>query len=110
LSQVVVTTVTIAASGTVSGATFDLSDFSIVGVVTPSALTGTALTFQVSVDGSTFVLLQQASGAYSLASVAASRAIAVDPDMFRAWRYAKVVSGSAEAAERVITLVLDRVA
>jgi hypothetical protein len=97
-------TVTIAESGTVSTAA-DLVGARLVAIITPGTLTGTAMTFQGSVDNSTFVAVHNDLGAAISATVAASRYIVLDPADFAGIRYIKVVSGSAEAAARTITLV-----
>lgn len=97
--------ITIANSTTISAAV-SLIGVSILGIVTPAALTGTAITFQVSADGSTYVPLYDSTNTQVSVTVAASRGYYLDPAIFAAWRYAKVVSGSAEAADRTFTLLV----
>lgn len=53
--------VTIASGQTVSGAAM-LGGACLVGLITPAALTGTAITFQASADGSTYVPLHATGG------------------------------------------------
>ena len=100
------TTATIAASGTTSDAV-DCTRNSIVGIYTPAALTGTALTFTSSSDNSTFVTVLEVGGAatYSV-TMAASRYIPVDPRVFAGMQHVKLVSGSTEASARAFTCVL----
>jgi hypothetical protein len=111
----VLRTVTIASGQTVSDAE-RCDDATIVGIVTPAALTGIAFTFQVSADSTngtdgTFVPLRATPGGAALSfTVAAAGAYQVDPVNFMAWKWVKVVSGSAEAADRVIALIVRPVA
>lgn len=96
-------TVTIANGATVSGAA-DLAGATVLAVRTPAALTGTAMTFQVSDDGVTYVPLYNDGTLYSI-TVATSRGIPVNKALFEPWDYVKAVSGSAEGADRSIVLV-----
>jgi hypothetical protein len=99
-------TATIAASGTTSG-TVDCTRYNIVGIYTPSALTGTSLTFTASADNSTFVTVLEVGGAstYSV-TMAASRYIPLDPRVFHGIQNVKLVSGSTEASARDFVCVL----
>lgn len=97
-------TVAIANGATVSAAA-DLQGSTVVAVRTPAALTSTAMTFQVSDDGSTYVPLRKEDGtAYTLV-VAASGGYPVNHDYFDPWDYVKAVGGSAEGGARSIVLV-----
>lgn len=87
-------TVVIAVNGTVSTA-MDMEDGTLCGVFIPAGFVGTAMTFQTSIDGITFVAVNNAAGALSYV-VAASKYIAIDPKDFRGMRYIKLVSGSSE--------------
>lgn len=83
----------------------------LVAIITPSALTGTAMTFTASdVSGGTFVAVRDVGGAsaYSL-TVAASQYVPVDPRVFAGARAIKLVSGSAESAQRLIKCVIRNV-
>lgn len=94
----------IASSGTVSGAV-DLGDMTLTGLIVPT-MTGTALTFQVSIDGTNFYVLHDyAKAAYTVTVDGTARAFYLLPATFAGWRFVKVVSGSAEGAERTITLI-----
>lgn len=74
----------------------------IFAIETPAALTGTALTFQYTPDnGSTWKQVFKEGSAYSL-TVAANRFIVVDPVVFKGLTQIRPVSGSNEAAARVI--------
>lgn len=96
-------TATIAASGTKSNA-IDLVGSDLIAVITPSAFTGVALTFEGSADGTTFVPLVDGAGAAVSVTVSTSDYVPL-PASVSTLRWVKVVSGSTEAAEREITLV-----
>lgn len=96
-------TVTIANGQTVSSA-FDARGFSSFGLAMPAAFTGTTLTFQVSHDNSTFQTLRYPTGSPVSMSVAASNSYSL-PAPLGAWRYFKIVAGSAQAAERSFTII-----
>jgi hypothetical protein len=98
------TVAVIAQSGTASAAV-DLMGTTLAGLFTPAALTGTAMTFSTSptADGTYTVIEAGAGSSYSV-TVSASKFIAVDTAKFLGVRFLKVISGSAEAASRSITL------
>jgi len=103
--------VVIANAATVSSAIELARDERPVMIETPAALTGTAITFQGSIDGTTYVPVYEVGGAnaYSV-TVGTSRAVALDHRVFAGINYLKLVSGSTEAAERTIKVVLRPVA
>ena len=98
-------TATIAASATTSGAC-DCGNMNIVGIITPAALTGTALTLKASVDGTNFFDVYDSGGTQVSVTVSTSRYISLVPSDLASMDYVKVVSGSAEAAEREIILIV----
>ena len=98
--------VTIAASGTTSDA-INLSGLQVVAIETPSALTGTALTFTASVSlGGTYDAVREVGGAaaYSV-TMAASQWIPLNVNVFAGIPFVKIVSGSTEAAARTFNLI-----
>lgn len=96
--------VTIASSGTTSTAfTFQQNRIPLA-ILTPASLTGTAFTFEASIDGTNFYDLYNGATEYSV-TVAASRYIALNPDVFQAVKYLRIVSGSSEAAARDIYVI-----
>lgn len=102
-------TVTIAASGTTSDV-IPVGDYVIAGVVTPAALTSTAITFTAcgTKDG-TFMPVYDSDGNQVSLTVAASRAVGLssaEADAMAPWQWVKLVCGSTEAAARTITLAL----
>lgn len=100
-------TVTIANGATVSSA-FDARGFATIGFATPAALTGTAITFQVSHDNVTFVPLKTTANAAVSVTVTTSSAYTI-PSEVKPWRYIKLVSGSAEGAARTITIMASAI-
>lgn len=98
-------TATIANGQTVSGAV-DLGSKRLFAIVTPAALTSTAMTFQASHDGSTYNAVYDESGSQLSYTVSTSRYIVISsPARWIGVRYLKVVGGSAEGGARSITLV-----
>lgn len=96
--------VTIASGGTTS-TVIDLSSLGFVGIIFPAAFTGTAITFQGSVDNSTFTALYNSSNtAYSI-TVAASRYYMLNPADFMGSRYIKIVSNATEGGTRTLTTI-----
>lgn len=102
-------TVSIANAGTTSDA-IGIGDYTIAGVITPSALTSTAITFTASATQSgTFVPVYDSDGNQVSLAASTSRAIglsASEADALAPWSWIKVVCGSAEGAARTLTLVL----
>lgn len=102
--RTIATPVTIANNQTVSGPA-DLGGLYLTGLLTPAALTGTVLTFQASLDGATWVPVHTPAGAAYSVTVGASRYIPIPVADFVGVRHLKVVSGTTELGDRVITLV-----
>ena len=98
-------TATIASSGTTSNACA-LGSLRLFGIITPAALTGTALTFLVSYDGVSFNPLYDANGSIVTVTVGVNRYIALDPTLYAAVTNLQIVSNASEAAARSLQLVL----
>lgn len=96
-------TATIAASGTKSGAV-GFGSFSRGIFILPAAFTGTAMTFEVSTDGTNFFALNNDTGAISL-TVAQGKGYAL-PAALAGASWFKFVSGSTEGSARTILLGL----
>lgn len=98
-------------SGQTTSAAFRLGGHRIGAIRTPAALTGTALTFTTSdSEAGTYLPVWTDSAAVSLV-VAASRHIAMGVDEANAIAscdWLKIVSGSTEAADRILSVVIDR--
>jgi len=96
-------TATIAASGTTSGEV-DLRGGTLCGIHMPAAFTGTSLSFTVATaSGGTFKTLQRNGADYSV-PVTQGKYVSLDPSVFAGVRVLKFVSGSAEGADRTLTL------
>lgn len=97
-------TVSIATSGTTS-TTIALEGNRIpLAIVIPASFEGTAMTFQVSPDNSTFYPLYDESSQYSV-TVAPSRHVALKRQAFDGVRYVRLVSGTTVTAARTITVI-----
>ena len=95
------------ASGTTSTA-LKLQGTIPLAIVTPAGLASTSLTFQCSLDdGTTFFDLYNGSTAYSL-TVAASRYIALNPDVFEGVRTIRIIAGSSETAKDIFLVSGER--
>ena len=98
------------ASGAALSETKLMSGCVLAGIVMPAAWTAADLTFQVSLEGSTFVPLYDANGVEVSVKAAASRQIQVQPADFAGVRYLKLQSGLTgatvnQAADRAVTLI-----
>ena len=93
-------------TGTTSTA-FTLQGTIPLAIVTPAGLASTSITFQGSLDGSSFYDLYNGSSAYSL-TVAASRYIALNPDVFEGVRYIRIIAGSSETSKDIFIVSGER--
>lgn len=76
-----------------------------LGLVVPAAFTGTAVTFEVSADGTTYQGLYDTAGNAVSVTVAQGRSYVL-PSELLPWPYFKVKSGSAEGGARTLTVVI----
>jgi hypothetical protein len=77
-----------------------------LAIITPSAMTGTALTFNVSFDGQTFTPLFYESTAYSITiSTSVARQYALNRAAFEGVKFLQIVSGSTELALRTLKVI-----
>lgn len=107
-TKIITKQVLIASAATTSSA-IDIGGYTVVGISFPAAMTGTTTTFTIAPSYTgTYVAAYTASGALSY-TTAASRYYSIDPVISHGWRYIKVVSGSAEGADRVLTLYLKSI-
>ena len=98
----------ISASTTVSSAV-DLGEWLIAGIICPTDLTSVAFTFEAAdAEDGTYRACYDASGNAISVTVAADRHVLLEPQTFAGASWLKLVAGSAEAADREITLVLHR--
>lgn len=97
-------TATIAISTTTSDAIV-LYGTTAIAFQTPAALTGVAFTFLGSLDaGATFKTIKDQTGAAISFVVAADGTYPMDANTFAPYDQIKIVSGSTEAAERLIII------
>lgn len=102
----IVKTATIAISTTTSAAVY-LGSSVVLGIEMPAAFTGTTLTLHgASASGGTYAVLRDSAGTALTLTTAAGYRHYLDPIITAGWNYIKVVSGSSETAERVITLLV----
>jgi len=104
---------TIAISQSLSGA-LDLRDSPIVAITIPASWTAANLTFQGSMDNSTFVNVYNMYGEEFSVEAAASRHIVLGTQEFAWARYVKIRSGTAgtpvtQDAARTLVVVTRRV-
>lgn len=94
------------ANGASASAELDCYGGQLMGVILPSAMTGTTIGLQVSdQSGGTYVALKDGASDLALTS-AASKYIYFDPKYTEGIRFAKIVSGSAEGAQRSLIALL----
>ena len=100
-----VQTVTIASSGTVSTSLTLEGGRIPIAIQTPSALTGTAFTFNSSSDsGANFASVYNGSTQYSV-NVGTTRHVALSRDAMDGVKVFQIVSGTTETAARTITVI-----
>lgn len=86
----------------------DLSTSSPCALVFPAAMTGTTVTLQADPgDGTGRTLSQKNGGGDYTVTVDVGQWVPLDPQVIKAVRRVRVVSASAEAADRVIGIVPD---
>jgi hypothetical protein len=78
----------------------------LVGIKTPAALTGTSMTFKVSDTNSDFKDYYNAAGNQVTVSMPVDKRIGIKPVDFAGVQWIKIVSSSAEAADREFTLLM----
>jgi len=93
MSYIDIQTATIANGAALSNAT-PLGEKTLVGIVMPAAWTAATITFQVSVDDTTFNELQDGAGNAISYTVAAGQYIQIDPAKWRGVTNVKVRSGT----------------
>ena len=104
--NVAVDSVVIANGATTSTAVTLPANKRLLAIITPSALTSTAITFEQSCDdGTTYTPVYNESSAYSL-TVSTSRYNRVVGEVFDGCRIVRLVGGTAEGAARTIKVIL----
>ena len=94
-------------SGQTESEVIETSGLQVVSIHTPAAFTGTALTFKAatSVSG-TFKVIEDGLGAAISKVVSPDKVIVLDPSNSVSFSpFLKIISGTAEAADRIIDVV-----
>jgi hypothetical protein len=114
INQLDTRTVTITSGGTLASAV-SIDGLAVVGIITPTAWTAAAITFDVSYDGVTYVPFWKDDGEVDIPSAqistSAARFFALNPADWVGLNYVKVRSGIkgtevAQGAARALTLVV----
>lgn len=107
VQAVLVTAAASIANGQTVSAAIPTKGLTLVGVQLPAAFTGVAMTFQGSVDGTTYQpVYSTISGTALSYTVAQGHYVAVDPVPFYGLAYIKLVSGTAEGGARSFSVAL----
>jgi len=96
-------TAVIASAGTVSGAV-DMVGTGVVAIQLPAAMTGGSISFQASADNVTFSPVYDDTGLVAV-TTAANQYVTLPASITKSARYVKLVSDTAEGAERTIKLI-----
>lgn len=102
-----VATVTVAASGTAS-TVLDCAGHVPVALITPAALTSTALTLKAGISPDALLPVHETTGSALSITVAAGRFIPLPPSSFSGMLHLQLVCGSAEAAGRTFQVLLRK--
>lgn len=95
------------ANGQQVSSAIECQGLTLCGVIVPAAFTGTALTFEASVDGTNyFPVYNTTSGTALSYTVAQGHYCAIDPKDFYGINFLIIKSGSAEAAARTLVASL----
>lgn len=99
-------------NGTSLSSSIDLGESSVVGIQMPAAWTAADLSFQGSMDDSSFGNLMEKPGTEYQVSAAANQLIPLSSSLFNALRFLKIRSGTSsvpvnQAAARILTLILE---
>jgi hypothetical protein len=99
----VVGTFSITSGQTVSDA-INLNNRTLLGLQF-ATFTGVAVTFQGSSDGITYVAVKDTAGASVSFTVASDTYVVIQPAILAGLKFVKLVSGSAEGANRTVTAI-----
>tara|TARA_R100001463_G_scaffold130936_1_gene190672 strand:+ start:17691 stop:18029 length:339 start_codon:yes stop_codon:yes gene_type:complete len=99
-------TIDVSANGTQSSSV-NTDGMLLTGIVFPAAMTGSAITFDFSVDGTNFYDVKETDGTDVSYTVSAGDVVRVDPSgwAFASSGFIRLTSGSTEAADRDILLI-----
>lgn len=98
---------TIANTATES-ASIDISGTTLVGFVIPASFQGTTITFQVSIDGTTFHALDDYLGnTVTISNITAGNAVNWQKTDLSPWQYLKLIAGSAQTSDISIQCICE---
>lgn len=107
VQQVLVIAAASIANGQTVSAAIPTKGLTLVGIQLPAAFTGTAMTFQGSVDGTTYQAVYSTTSGTALSyTVAQAHYVAIDPVPFYGLAFIKLVSGSSEGGARSFSVTL----
>ncbi len=105
-SQILTENVVITA-GTSSSNGLSLGGCSLVGVVTPATMTSTSLRFEASFDGGTsYIPIENGAGGNISKTISGGEYIPLDAADFLGVNYLRIISGSNEASNRTLTVIM----
>lgn len=86
----------LASASTITTGSFPLNDLTLVGIITGSNLSASAVSFQVSNDNIRYYSLFSEDGEVTISGVGGGSAVAIslDPGDFYAWNWVKVRQGT----------------
>lgn len=100
------------ANGATTSNSIDMDNYGslegLVGIVMPAAFTGASISFNVSIDDTTYQALTDSSNAAVSITVTAGKTYAFKQDVrscISPWRFIQIVSASSEGAARSIGLL-----
>lgn len=105
-------TAVIPSAGTTSGVIVVPDNCVLTHILTPAAVTGTALKISAAeTSGGTYLAVTDAAGTDISLTMAASKALGIhiDTHRVRGLKFFKIISGSAEEADRTFKLLFDRI-
>jgi hypothetical protein len=80
----------------------------LASLILPAITTSTAITFEVSMDGITYVPLHDGSGAAYSVTIdnTIANAVSLDPIKFYSWEYVKLVVADAQSGDKEIKMIV----
>lgn len=98
-------------NGTDTSNALDLGDHTLCGVEVPDSMTGTSLSFIVSIDGISYVPLKKTDGNLVTITINSSASMsAINPNDVSPARFVKIKSNANETGDKEIRLISIRIA
>lgn len=93
------------AAGQTTSANFSLYGTTAAGLIVPAGMTGTSLSFKVSIDGINFAPLNYGDNTPVTINISSSLgATSLPPFVFFPWRFIQIVSNATEASQCILTI------